>query len=109
MKIDPKLLRELEKRGDANAVLADALGVCPTCGQAMPTRAKAANPRPNPRPSRMRDAVIEYLTKTDTEFGNQSRCARALDTTNTYVNKIWSQYRREQAARGGAPHDEADE
>lgn len=90
-KLDPKLLARLAERDDANEVLAEALGVCPTCGQAWPPQSNGALKAPR-RGSR-KDAVIEYLTKTDTAYGNQSRCARTLKITLPYVNKIWVDYR----------------
>lgn len=96
-KLDPKLLKRLEERDDANEVLAEMLGVCPTCGQIRPTGATPKPPKQRiERPPRggMRTAIIEYLTKVDTAFGNQSRCARKLDSSVPYVNKIWVEYRR---------------
>lgn len=100
MKLDPKLLRRLAERGDANEVLAEALGVCPTCGQPTkgPRLPTAGEPRRSAKERRTRGtlkaAIIEYLTHTDTRYGNQSRCARALGVQHTYVNKVWGDHQR---------------
>lgn len=95
MKLDPKLLKRLEERPDANSVLAEALGVCPTCGQAMNGLQQQPRQHGPPIPKRqlLKDQIIEYLTQ-DTSYGNQTRCARALGIQLTYVNKVWRDHQK---------------
>jgi len=113
MTIDPKLLRELERRGDANKVLAEALGVCPTCGQRVNRGQKVPPPRAGSLPATrrprgsVRAAIVDYLTSVDTEPGNQSRCAAHLRIAVQYVNKVWRAHQekggRSPTVRRGRP------
>lgn len=86
MKLDPKLLKRLEERDDANAVLAAALGVCPACGQPMPNENGATKPR-KLRTGEVRDQI--HAWRVQNPDGTQSACARALGCSAVYVNRVW--------------------
>lgn len=78
MKIDPKLLRRLEERDDANEVLAEALGCCPTCGQQLPGEE---------RPKDKRAAILAW--RSENPGKTQSACSKALGVSQAYVGRVW--------------------
>lgn len=113
MKLDPRLIARLEAQAkeagqDPNAMLAIALGVCPTCGQTMPSKAKAVpNGRAPTRPKAPQGdtarRIIEYLDR-DSERGNQSRCAASLGIKASYVNRVWRAHQQRLEHGGKSPH-----
>lgn len=98
MRIDPKLIKRLEARADANEILAEALGVCPTCGQALPN-GKAPTTR-GPRTGEKREQIVEW--RRQHPKGTQSACSRELGVSQAYVGRIWHD------GEANTPHDEAE-
>lgn len=92
MRLNPKLLRELEKRGDANAVLAEALGVCPACGQPRP---KGKVTPSIPRKGEKKDQIRGWHQLNPS--GSQSECARAIGCSVAYVGRVWQEAARDEA------------
>lgn len=104
MRLDPKLLKRLEAREDANEVLAEMLGVCPTCGQNMPD--SRGEPRQNhgaPRRGEVREQIAEWRRQHPGNT-NQSACARDVGCSIAYVGRIWHSI-----PDGNPPRGEADE
>lgn len=96
MRLDPRLLKQLEAREDANEVLAEMLGVCPTCGQSMP------GTTPRTRDGSKREAIKRW--RTENPQGSQSQCSRDLGVSQAYVGRIW--HEKDEA---NSPQDEASE
>jgi hypothetical protein len=89
MKLDPKLLALLDAaaRGsgrNVNELLAEKLGVCPTCGQAI--REPRASPRQR-KPSPKAAAILEW--RKNNPGGAQNACARDLHVSQAYVGRVW--------------------
>lgn len=113
MKPDPRLLAHIEERArregrDVNAVLAEALGVCPTCGQTMPDGAKSEVKRGRPvgaaaaGPTK-RQEVERYMN--EHPKATQAEIARAVGCSKPYVSQI-----AQERGRNGvkAPRGETD-
>jgi hypothetical protein len=81
MKVDSKLLKRLEALDNPNQILAEALGLCPTCGQELPSEERRQ------RTGDKRAAILAWRVEHPGE--SQSACARALGVSQTYVSKLW--------------------
>ena len=89
MKFDPKLLARLEEVAratgrDANAMLAAALGVCPTCKQTLPGGAGAPTVH---RQTAKRAAILAW--RSENPHGSQNACSKALGVSQGYVGRVW--------------------
>ncbi len=84
MKLKVELLKRLAEREDANELVARALGVCPTCGQEMPT---VPDKRRRTRASSKRAQIVEWHAQNPK--GSQNACAKALGLSQTYVGKVF--------------------
>lgn len=90
MKLDPKLLARLEATAretgrDVNTLLAEALGVCPTCGQPLNREPPAKQRRGLSR----RDAILAW--RVENPDATQAACARALSVSQAYVGRVWNE------------------